>query len=116
MEVSKDSATLEWTPPAKDGGNPVSNYVIEYKPVSGHKWLPANENVKVTDTTFTVKDLTEDEEYEFRVAAENRAGVSKPSAPSQKTTIKEEIGELVELVWCWGLDVDLIVSSLEFSY
>ena len=95
MEVTRDSATLQWTPPAKDGGVPVSNYVIEYKPVSGHKWLPANENVKVTDTTFTVKDLVDNEEYEFRVTAENRAGQSKPSAPSKKATIKEEIGELV---------------------
>ena len=92
-ELTKDSATIEWTPPTKDGGNPISNYVIEYKPVSGHKWLPANEDMKVTDTSFTIKDLTEDEEYEFRVAAENRAGVSKPSAPSKKATIKEEIGE-----------------------
>ena len=50
--------------------------------------------MKVTDTSFTIKDLTEDEEYEFRVAAENRAGVSKPSAPSKKATVKEEIGEL----------------------
>ena len=92
-ELTKDSATIEWTPPTKDGGNPISNYVIEYKPVSGHKWLPANEDMKVTDTSFTIKDLTEDEEYEFRVAAENRAGVSKPSAPSKKATVKEEIGE-----------------------
>lgn len=94
-EVTKDSATLHWTPPTKDGGSPITNYVIEYKPVSGHKWLPANENVKVTDTTFTVKDLIEGEEYEFRVAAENKAGPSKPSAPSKTVKAEEEIGEFV---------------------
>ena len=110
-ELTKDSATIEWTPPTKDGGNPISNYVIEYKPVSGHKWLPANEDMKVTDTSFTIKDLTEDEEYEFRVAAENRAGVSKPSAPSKKATVKEQIGE-----FCCSLIYKDLTEDEEYEF
>lgn len=81
-DVTKDTTTLTWTPPEKDGGSPVFNYVIEYKPVRASKWISASHNITVANTTFTVKDLTEGMEYEFRVLAENKAGLSKPSAPS----------------------------------
>lgn len=81
-DVTKDTTTLTWTPPEKDGGSPVFNYVIEYKPVRASKWISASHNITVANTTFTVKDLTEGMEYEFRVLAENKAGLSKPSTLS----------------------------------
>lgn len=90
-DVTNDSATLEWTAPSKDGGSPVSNYLIEYKPVSGKKWLPANKGEPVTGTTYTVRDLPEGEVCEFRVTAENKAGLGKPSDVSDKVTIKVPI-------------------------
>lgn len=84
--------------PSKDGGSPVFNYVIEYKPTSGHKWLPANKDETVPDTTYTVKNLVEGEVYEFRVSAENKAGVGKPSSVSEKVTIKVPVGKSVSVL------------------
>lgn len=91
-EVTKDTATLTWTPPEKDGGNPVFNYVIEYKPTRASKWISASHNITVAKTEFTVKELTEGMEYEFRIKAENQAGLSKPS-PSTSAIIKEPVSK-----------------------
>lgn len=91
--ITKDTATLTWTPPEKDGGSPVFNYVIECKPVRASKWISASHNITVANTRFTVKDLTEGMEYEFRVLAENKAGLSKPSAPSSVIVREPVSGE-----------------------
>ncbi|KAK3083483.1 hypothetical protein FSP39_023775 [Pinctada imbricata] len=90
-DVTKTSVTLTWTPPEKDGGDQIFNYVIEYKPTHALKWLPANRNIQVPETTFTLKDLTEGMEYEFRVSAENRAGVGPASLPSGVIVIREPV-------------------------
>ena len=82
-DITPESATLSWKPPAKDGGSPVTNYEVEMKARTDVRW----QKVKRPDgdeTTMTVGDLQEGMEYEFRVAAVNKAGAgqtSKPSAP-----------------------------------
>lgn len=101
-EVTNNSVTLDWSPPSKDGGSPVHSYFIEYKPVSGKKWLPANKGEVMPETTFTVTDLPEGELCEFRVTAENKAGLGKPSNVSDQITIKAPVGKLriYLLVYC----------------
>ena len=47
------------------------------------KWKNVSKGQTVTETEFTVPDLTEGVEYEFRVAAENKAGVGQASKPSK---------------------------------
>jgi len=54
------------------------------QPVTAMKWLRANEVTPISDTHFKIGGLHEDIDYEFRVAAENRAGLgpfSEVSAP-----------------------------------
>ena len=46
------------------------------------KWARANKDV-VADVTYTVTALSKDALYEFRVAAENRAGVGPTSDPAE---------------------------------
>ena len=41
-----------------------------------------NENEKVTKLTYTTSNLNTDTDYEFRVSAQNKAGVGQPSSPS----------------------------------
>ena len=48
---------------------------------------------KVTDLEFTIKDLYEGKEYEFRVAAVNKAGQGPFSAPSEPRVCKPPYGE-----------------------
>lgn len=93
VDTTRSSVTLKWLPPAKDGGNPIFNYIIEYRSLGSSKWLVANSNIKVPETSFVVKDLVQGAEYEFRVAAENKAGVGPMSPPSVPITAREPVGE-----------------------
>lgn len=78
---------LEWTPPKNDGGSPITGYIIQKKEKGSPYWtnavhVPANKNAA------TVPDLTEGQEYEFRIIATNTAGQSEPSEPSDLVTAK----------------------------
>ena len=80
-ELTADTATLTWNPPTSDGGAEITNYVVEMKAGSSIKWAPVKKDIK--ETTFVVSGLKEETTYEFRVAAENKAGVGKASPPSK---------------------------------
>ena len=45
----------------------------------------------VTSLTFVVRGLKTDENYEFRVAAENKAGIGPASDPTSPTRAKTPI-------------------------
>ena len=79
--IAPNSAALKWAPPQNDGGSPVTGYVVEMKPVGDTKWKPVNKENPTTETELTVPELTEGKEYEFRVAAMNKAGTGQPSSP-----------------------------------
>src|SRR5699024_7708647 len=83
----KDHVDLSWAPPANDGGAPITGYIIEKRKKGTHKWHKAKE-LKQPDTSATVPDLEEGEEYEFRVIAVNKAGPSEPSDPSRPVIAK----------------------------
>uniref|UniRef100_A0A3B3BZJ2 Titin n=1 Tax=Oryzias melastigma TaxID=30732 RepID=A0A3B3BZJ2_ORYME len=65
--VTEEKCSLSWLPPRHDGGASISHYVIQKRETS------------LTDLRFRVTGLTEDHDYEFRVSAENTAGVGLPS-------------------------------------
>ncbi|KAH3877136.1 hypothetical protein DPMN_000993, partial [Dreissena polymorpha] len=71
--TTEDSITLQWTPPKKDGGNPVTGYVLEKKEKGDNKWSKCS-FADIPETEFTVKGLQEGKEYDFRVAGVNNAG------------------------------------------
>lgn len=89
----KNGASLTWQPPKSDGGSEIFNYVVEYRVEGGFKWLRATED-KVPDTAYTVKNLKEGLEYEFRVSAENKAGVGPASDGTSPVKIAEKVGKL----------------------
>lgn len=47
----------------------------------------------ITDLYFKIEDLIEDNEYEFRVLAENKVGRGPPSQPSDTIKAKDPWGK-----------------------
>lgn len=43
VDWDRDFVELKWTPPAKDGGAPITGYLIEKKEVGTTKWIKAFE-------------------------------------------------------------------------
>uniref|UniRef100_A0A3Q3E2Y6 Titin n=1 Tax=Hippocampus comes TaxID=109280 RepID=A0A3Q3E2Y6_HIPCM len=79
--VTKDSMVVVWQAPKSDGGTPITNYNIERKDRAGHRWVKCNKR-KVQDLQFKATSLIVGHEYEFRIIAENAAGLSAPSLSS----------------------------------
>ncbi|CAF3924773.1 unnamed protein product, partial [Adineta steineri] len=73
IEHTSESITLQWARPQIDGGNPVRGYLIEKKEKETDRWIPVNRE-PVAGTEYIVPGLVDGKEYEFRVAAVNRAG------------------------------------------
>ncbi len=80
------SATVTWTAPSFDGGNPISGYTV----VSSDSTTPANGGESCTWTagplTCTVSGLTNGDAYTFTVSATNSVGVGVASSPSNTVT------------------------------
>ncbi|KAJ8352204.1 hypothetical protein SKAU_G00236800 [Synaphobranchus kaupii] len=89
-EVYKDSALVSWNRP-RDGGKPITNYILEIKETGSKRWSRATRDPIYPDTQFRVQDLTEGCEYEFRVTAENEMGLGDPSPPSKPILAKDPI-------------------------
>ena len=77
---------LTWTAPESDGGAEITNYTLQYRKQGDTKWkkyTPKENDGKIPILTHKVTGLNEDTYYEFRVAAENRAGMGPYSDPSE---------------------------------
>ena len=79
---------LTWKPPKQDGGTPITAYHVERRLTSSARWLKANKE-PITELTYNPKDLVEDNEYEFRIMAENKIGVGPPSSPCKPFKAKD---------------------------
>ena len=84
--------TVTWSPPESDGGSPITGYILEMRDTSSTRWVKVSRE-SITETTFKVKDLNEGTQYEFRVTAENKAGLGKPSDVSKAWIAKSKYGE-----------------------
>ncbi|KAF7660448.1 hypothetical protein LDENG_00280920 [Lucifuga dentata] len=80
--VTKYSMVVEWEPPTKDGGSPIIGYHLERKEKNSILWTKLNKFV-LSDARFKTTGLEEGIEYEFRVFAENIAGLSPSSKISE---------------------------------
>jgi Fibronectin type III domain len=85
-ETSKSFISLSWSPPASDGGTPVTGYQVERCLAGSSRWL----RVGKSDTTnYTDKEVVEDTDYQYQVSAENKVGVGPPSEPTRPVTAKD---------------------------
>lgn len=79
-----------WEPPAENGNCEISNYILEYKEGKKGDWVTASDSV--TETEYTVENLTTGKEYWFRVAAVNEVGASAFAETDKGQEAKEPCG------------------------
>ena len=89
--VFKDHLTLTWSAPEKDGGSTILGYHIERRSTTSKRWVFINKSL-VKETSYICKELFEGQEYEFRIAAENKVGTGQPSQPSAPVLAKDPWG------------------------
>ncbi len=76
--------TLSWTAPSDDGGSSLTDYVLEYSSNDGSTWIIFDDGIDLT-TSATITELTNDQEYSFRVSAVNSSGTGA-GTPSRTIT------------------------------
>lgn len=91
IKVGKNYVDLHWDKPITDGGSRITGYIIERRDIGGAIWVKCND-YNVIDTDYTVLNLIEGSDYEFRVFAVNAAGRSEPSTCTMPIKICECIG------------------------
>ncbi|WP_139721906.1 peroxidase family protein [Serinicoccus chungangensis] len=74
------SAVVRWTPPASNGGSPVTEYRVQVR--TGTTVVRTVTGVAATATSTTITGLTNGTAYTFRVRAVNAIGVGPFSAAS----------------------------------
>jgi hypothetical protein len=79
-DIDANSLTLEWEPPATDGGAPIEKYVVERRDKSDKDWAPVGEVSSAGAGKHQLKDdkVVEGKEYYYRVRAVNKAGPGDP--------------------------------------
>ena len=87
-DVTRDSCTVTWSPPASDGGTPVVGYHVEQRLISRLTWVHVGPKT-IVGTSLRVLGLLDGQTYQFRVTAETRAGLGDPSPASAVVTARD---------------------------
>jgi hypothetical protein len=89
-QVGGDFVNLEWTKPESDGGARIQGYWIDKREVGSNTWQRINVSICLP-TQINISNLIEGRKYEFRVFAQNIAGLSEPSSASTSVVIKDPL-------------------------
>ncbi len=103
VDSTKTSITLGWAKPVYDGGAPIIGYLVEMRDkvqMEGEKerdpeegWKKCNTDGQLVITEFTMINLDERKEYEFRVSAQNQVGMGRPTNLKEAVSPKEINGK-----------------------
>lgn len=104
--VGISNITLNWSPPAMDGGSLITNYSVYRGMVSGREvWLATINNT----LTYTNEDLINGQTYYYKISAVNSIGESSLSeevhltafgVPTAPLNLQAEAGDsMIELNW-----------------
>ena len=86
-EVGANFVTLTWSKPNSDGGGPIIGYWVDKREKGNERWIRTNLQ-PIQSLSCNVPNLIENKEYEFRVFAENEAGLSQPSSASKAVKVR----------------------------
>ncbi|XP_020762659.2 immunoglobulin-like and fibronectin type III domain-containing protein 1 [Odocoileus virginianus] len=82
LSASSQGVTLSWTAPRGPGSAHILGYLIEKRKKGSHAWVAANQE-PVLEKKWTVGDLRQGWQYEFRVTAVAPSGRGEPGPPSE---------------------------------
>ncbi|XP_062836541.1 myomesin-1 isoform X2 [Anolis carolinensis] len=83
IEVRKESLVILWKPPIYIGRSPVTGFYVDMKETNASAEHWKSVNAKATANKYLkICGLKEGTSYVFRVRAANKAGVGKPSDPT----------------------------------
>lgn len=74
-EIKAQSIIISWDEPKEDGGGEITCYSVEKRETSQANWKMVCSSV--VRTTFKIPNLVKGTQYQFRVRAENKYGVSE---------------------------------------
>ena len=77
---SNGALALKWSPPTKNGGSPITDYVIEYKLSTDKDWKTFADGTSA-NTQTTITGLKNDQTYQVRISSVNSAGTGDKSSP-----------------------------------
>uniref|UniRef100_A0A8D3D0Y7 Titin n=1 Tax=Scophthalmus maximus TaxID=52904 RepID=A0A8D3D0Y7_SCOMX len=87
-KIAKEEMSVQWSEPEKDGGKPITGYLLEKREEHAIRWSPVNKD-PVPATRFTVTGLLPLHDYQYRVKAVNEIGIGSPSKHSRAVTAKD---------------------------
>lgn len=99
-DSTKTSITLSWSKPMYDGGAPIINYSLDLrlkseadpeKPSEGWKRIDTHGPLVLTE--FTIGQLDEKQEYDFKVSAQNQMGWGRHAYLKEAVSPKEILGK-----------------------
>uniref|UniRef100_A0A3B3QBP0 Titin n=1 Tax=Paramormyrops kingsleyae TaxID=1676925 RepID=A0A3B3QBP0_9TELE len=82
--VTSDGMTIQWEAPGYDGGSPITGYHVEKKDRNSLLWTKVN-TTAISGREYRIIGLIEGLEYQFKVFAQNNAGMSPASETSKHT-------------------------------
>ncbi|CAG6021715.1 unnamed protein product [Menidia menidia] len=83
VSAFSDCITLSWAPPSNTGGSRILGYVLEKRKRGSNLWTVVNTVDPIKERTYSVRDVVEGIEYEFRVSAINLSGTGEFSNASE---------------------------------
>jgi len=81
-DVDATAIKLKWKAPEKDGGSPITFFILEYKARTEEEWTEGPKVKPAKNPSGCVDGLTTGVKYEFRARAQNKAGISDASEPT----------------------------------
>ncbi|XP_041052054.1 immunoglobulin-like and fibronectin type III domain-containing protein 1 [Carcharodon carcharias] len=88
LNASSNSISIAWTPPRNIGGSKIIGYNIERRKIGSNIWSAVTDT-PVTGKVWSVTDVVEGLEYEFRVIAVNSSGPGEPSCETEAVFARE---------------------------
>jgi hypothetical protein len=90
QNVTKSSCLLTWSPPLNNGGQPIVRYHVEMRTKGEYKFFRFTDDF-ISECEYEVNDLIENQDYEFRIVAENKQGESPPSESTAAFTARDYV-------------------------